>query len=196
MSWWTGDGLVTLPKPVIDLLAEAALALREEIVEEIIHDNPDLHVEIGVPVFDSLEPKTQVFALAYVLRHLSDAGLASPELFAWNEGTAWAMFVKAGHELVMEIDLEADAEADTQFLFRRLIRHALKAVDPSARLRPFRSRNLDAWNGDLDEIAEHLLWDRDFLDEGTFADMHPPWLNPSSGGPGSTTTTSPRRRHW
>ena len=59
MSWWTGDGHVTLPKPVIDLLAEAALALREEIVEEIIHDNPDLHVEIGVSVFDSLDPKTQ-----------------------------------------------------------------------------------------------------------------------------------------
>ena len=114
MSWWTGDGHVTLPKPVIDLLAEAALALREEIIEEIIHDNPDLHVAIGVSVFDSLDPKTQVFALAYVLRHLSDAALPSPKLFAWNEGTAWAMFVKAGHELVMEIDLEEGGRSRDQ----------------------------------------------------------------------------------
>jgi len=108
-----------------------------------------------------------------VLRHLSDAALPSPELFAWNEGTAWAMFVKVGHELVMEIDLEADAEADTKHLFRRLVRESLKAVDPSCKPPAIRSRKIDAWNDCIDEIAEHLLWDRDFLEEGSFADLDP-----------------------
>src|SRR5687767_6908596 len=106
MTWWTEDGHVTMPKPVIALLAEAAMALREEIVEEIGHEDPDLHPEVGIPVFDSLDPKTQVFALAYVLRHLSEPNLPSPDLYAWNEGAAWAIFVKAGQELEMEFEFE------------------------------------------------------------------------------------------
>ena len=67
MTWWTEDGHVTMPKPVIDLMAEAAMGLREEIVEEITEEDPDLHPDVGVPVFDSLDPKTQVFALAEYL---------------------------------------------------------------------------------------------------------------------------------
>ncbi len=175
MTWWTGDGHVTLPKPVIALMAEAAMALREEIVEEITYDDPDLHPDVGVPVFDSLDPKTQVFALVYVLRHLSDPDLPSPVLYAWNEGTAWAMFEKAGHELGMEFEFETnpDVEDDLKFRFRRLIREALKAVDPAAESPPVRSQDLDAWKGCLDEIAEHLLWDRDFLEEKSFADLDP-----------------------
>ena len=42
MTWWTGAGHVTMPKPVIDLMAEAAMALREEIVSEIRDADPDL----------------------------------------------------------------------------------------------------------------------------------------------------------
>ena len=83
------------------------------------------------------------------------------------------MFVKAGHELVMEIDLEEGADPETKYLFRRLVREALKAVDPSSRPPAARSRKIDAWDGCIDEIAEHLLWDRDFLEEGSFADLDP-----------------------
>ncbi len=75
MTWWTEEGNITLPKAVIDLLAEAAMALRDEIIQEIHDNDPGLHPEVGVPMFDTLDPKTQIFALAYVLRHLSDADL-------------------------------------------------------------------------------------------------------------------------
>jgi hypothetical protein len=175
MTWWTEDGHVTMPKPVIDLMAEAAMGLREEIVEEITEEDHDLHPDVGVPVFDSLDPKTQVFALAYVLRHLSEPGLPSPDLHAWNEGTAWAIFVRAGHELEMEFEFEKspDAGLDLKFRYRRLIRDALKVVDPSTRCPSTRSRNLDAWRDCLDAISEPLFWDHDFLDEGAFADLDP-----------------------
>lgn len=173
MTWWTGAGHVTMPKPVIDLMAEAAIALREEIVSEIRDDDPDLHPHVGVPVFDTLDPKTQVFALAYVLRHLSQPDLSSPSLYAWNEGTAWAIFAKAGDELEIEFEFEKDADADLKFRFRYLIRAALKAVDPTARRPPLRSRNLDAWKGCLESIADRIFWDRDFLAEGEFADLDP-----------------------
>jgi hypothetical protein len=128
-------GYVTMPKPVIDLMAEAAMALREEIVSEIQDEDPDLHPHVGVPVFDSLDAKTQVFALAYVIRHLAEPELPSPSLYAWKEGTAWAIFVKAGDELEIEFEFEKDADVDPdlRFRFRHLIREALKAVDPSAR---------------------------------------------------------------
>ncbi len=127
MTWWTGAGHVTMPKPVIDLMAEAAMALREEIVSEIRDEDPDLHPLVGVPVFDSLDPKTQVFALAYVLRHLAQPDLPSPSLYAWNEATAWAIFVKAGDELEIEFEFEEspDAEDDLKIRYRHLIRKAL-----------------------------------------------------------------------
>jgi len=175
MTWWTEDGHVTMPKPVIALMAEAAMAFREEIVEEIIHDEPDLHPQVGVSVFDSLDPKTQVFALAFVLRHLSEPDLPSPDLTAWNEGTAWAMFVKAGHELEMEFEFERnpDADDDLKFRFRRLIRDALRAVDPSARCPSIRSRKSDAWSDCLEAISEPLFWDHDFLEAEAFADLDP-----------------------
>jgi len=175
MTWWTGSGHITMPKPVIDLMAEAAMTLREEIVLEISDEDPDFHPHVGVPVFDSLDPRTQVFALAYVLRHLSEPALPSPGLYAWNEGTAWAIFARAREQLEIEFEFEKDADVDAglAFRFRRLIRQALKAVDPSARRPPLRSRNLDAWEDCLELIADRIFWDRDFLDEAAFVDLDP-----------------------
>jgi hypothetical protein len=186
MTWWTEDGHITLPRPVVTLLAEAAMALREEIVQEIYEADLDIHAEVGVPVFDTLDPKTQVFALAYVLRHLSDPDLPSPDLFAWNEGTAFALFVRAGDEMVMEIEFENDPETsdDLKFRIRRLIRHALKALDPTAQPPSIRCRNLDDWRFCLEAIADHLFWDQDFLSEATYADLDPlgsEWLKQQTG---------------
>lgn len=175
MTWWTETGHATVPKAIIDLMAEAAMDLREEIVSEILYEDPELHPHVGVPVFDSLDPKTQVFALAYVLRHLSEPALPSPGLYAWNEGTAWAIFVKAGHELEMEFEFEEsdDADEDLKFRFRRLIRKALKTVEPTARRPPLRSRNLSVWKDCLEAIADPLFFDHDFLDEQEYADLDP-----------------------
>src|SRR5262245_32029454 len=111
MTWWTEDGHITLPKAVIRLLAEAAIWLREGTVQEIYEGDSDLHPEVGVPVFDTLDPKTQVFALAYVLRHVSDPDLPSPDLYAWNEGTAYALFVTVEEQLEVEIEFENDPDA-------------------------------------------------------------------------------------
>jgi len=186
MTCWTGDGHITLPKAVIRLLAEAAMALREQIVQEVYDNDPDLHAEVGVPVFDALDPKIQVFALAHVLRHLSDPDLPSPDLYAWNEGTAYALFVTVEDELGTEIEFENDPDASDplKFRIRRLIRDALKAVDPSAHCPPVRSREFDEWRYCLEELADHVFWDRDFLEEGTFADLDPlgsKWLKGQTG---------------
>jgi hypothetical protein len=186
MTWWTEDGHITLPKAVISLLAEAAMALRDEIVQEIYDKCPDRHPEVGVQVFDTLDPKTQVFALAYVLRHLSDPDLPSPDLHAWNEGTAYALIVRAEDELGVEIEFENDPDAadHLKFHFRRLIRNAVMEVDPTKQPPAVQCRNLDDWRDCLEVIADHLLWDRDFLEEGTFADLDPlgsKWLKQQTG---------------
>ena len=186
MTWWTENGHITMPKAVIALLAEAAISLRDEIVQEIQEKNSDLHPEVGVPVFDSLDPKTQVFALAYVLRHLSDHDLPSPDLYAWNEAAAFSMFVRAEDELGVEIEFETypEADDDLDFRIRRLIRDAVMEVDPTAQPPAVQCRSLDDWKCCLEALADHLLWDRDFLDEGTFADLDPlgsKWLKQQTG---------------
>ena len=75
----------------------------------------------------------------------------------------------------MEFEFEQDPDAsdDLKFHFRRLIRDALKAVDPSAQLPSIRSRSLDAWKDCLEAIADPLFWDEDFLSEETYADLDP-----------------------
>jgi hypothetical protein len=186
MTWWTEDGHITLPQAVIRLLTEAAMALRDQAVQEIQEGDSDLHPEVGVPVFDTLDPKTQVFALAHVLRHLSDPDLPSPDLHAWNEGTAYALFVTVEHELETEFEFEKDPDAadDLKFGIRRLIRDAMKAVDPSADLPPVRGREIAAWRNCVEAIADRLFWDHDFLEEGTFADLDPlgsKWLKQQTG---------------
>jgi hypothetical protein len=92
MTWWTEEGHVVAPKAVVDLLTQAALRLRDESLEEIRLGDPDLHPDTGVSLFDHLDPKTQIFALAYVLKHLSDPELQSPVLAAWTEATLFALF--------------------------------------------------------------------------------------------------------
>jgi hypothetical protein len=186
MTWWTEDGHVTLPQAVIRLLAEAAMALRDQAVQEIHEGDSDLHPEVGVPVFDTLDPKTQVFALAHVLRHLSDPDLPSPDLYAWNEGTAYALFVTVEDELGTEIEFEQAPDADEalKFRIRRLIRDALEALDPTAEPPSIRCRNLDDWRFCLETIADHLFWDHDFLSEATYADLDPlgsEWLRQQTG---------------
>ena len=88
-------------------------------------------------MFDTLDPKTQVFALAHVLRHLSDPDLPSPDLYAWNEGTAYALFVTVEDELGTEIEFEQDPDTsdNLKFRIRRLIRDALEALIPRPNLR-------------------------------------------------------------
>ena len=162
------------------------MALREEIIQEIYEADLDIHAEVGVPVFDTLDPKTQVFVLAYVLRHLSDPDLPSPDLYAWNEGTAYALFVRAEDELGTEIDFEEDRDADDdlKYRIRRLIRDALKALDSTAEPPSIRCRNLDDWRDCLEALSDHLFWDHDFLEEGTFGDLDPlgsKWLKQQTG---------------
>jgi len=106
MTWWTEEGDVVPQRPVIDLLIGAASLLRDEITGEIELDDPGLQPLTGVPVFDGLDPKTRIFSLAHVLRHLSDPDLPSPDLYAWNEGTLWALFKKVENEITFEIQME------------------------------------------------------------------------------------------
>jgi hypothetical protein len=85
------------------------------------------------------------------------------------------MFVKAGDELEIEFEFEnaPDIDDDRRFGLRHLIRDALEAVDPTARRPPLHSRNLSRWKDCLDVIADHLFWDRDFLDEKKYIDLDP-----------------------
>ena len=76
-------------------------------------------------------------------------------------------------DMEFEFERSPDADGDLKFRFRRLIRDALKSVDPSARCPSIRSRKLDAWTDCLDAISEHLFWDHDFLDAEEFADLDP-----------------------
>lgn len=174
MTWWTEAGHVVPPEPVIDLLVDAATGLRDEIMDEIRYEDPGLQPKTGVPAFDGLDPKTRIFALAHVLRHLSDADLDSPDLYAWNEGTLWALFKRVEIDVSLEIDFETSGEDDREkYGTRRLVLEALASYGQSVKRFSYRSRNLRLWGDHLEMIYTHLFWDMDCLEDEIFGDMEP-----------------------
>ena len=98
----------------------------------------------------------------------------------------------------MEFEFEQDPDAsdDLKFHFRRLIRDALKAVDPSARLPSIRSRRLDVWKDRLEAIADPLFGTRISSPKRRMPTSIPSDRSSSSKRPGSPTITSPRRLPW
>jgi hypothetical protein len=174
MTWWTEDGHIVPPKPVIDLLVEAAAGLRDEITDEIELNDPGLRPDTGVPVFDGLDPKTRIFAIAHVLKHLLDPEVPSPDLYAWNEGTLWALFKRVENQIAFEIDMEPSSEPDIPlYLLRRLVLDAVASYGHPVERDSPRSRNIGLWSDHLESIYTHLFWDLDCLEDDQFADMDP-----------------------
>jgi len=174
MTWWTEEGNVVAPKPVLDLLSEAAAMQRDHIAEEIELDDPELQFSTGVRVFDELEPKTRVFAIAFVLRHLSDSDLPSPDLYAWNEGTLWALFKTIEAQIAFEVEVRRTSEPEeSRCHFRRLTLAALASYGHATKRYSHRSRNLRLWSDHLEMIYSRLFWDLDCLEDGIFNDMEP-----------------------
>ena len=174
MTWWTEAGNVVPPRTVIDLLVDAATGLRDKIMDEIRHEDPGLRPESGVPAFDDLDPRTRIFALAHVLKHLSDPNLESPDLYAWNEGTLWALFKGVEIDLALEIVFEASGQDDGEkYGTRKLVLGALASYGQSVKRYSRRSRNVRLWGDHLEMIYTHLFWDMDCLDDGIFGDLEP-----------------------
>lgn len=174
MTWWTEAGNVVPPNPVIDLLVNTAAGLRDEIMEEIRYEDAGLQPETGVPAFDDLDPRTRIFALVHVLRHLSDADLESPDLYAWNEGTLWALFKRVEIDISLEIEFEKPGKDDGEkYGTRKLVLGALASYGQSVRRYSCRSRNVRLWGDHLEMIYTHLFWDMDCLDDDIFGDMEP-----------------------
>ena len=177
-------------------MAEAALALREEIVEEITHVTRTSTSKIDVPVFDSLDPKTQVFALVYVLRHLSIRPAVARALSPGTRGRPGHVREGRARDGHGDRPGGADAEDDTKFLFRRLIRDALEGGRSVGQARPSAAATSTPGTGTSTRSPSTCSGTVTSWRKGPSPTSIPPWPNPSRSGPGSTTTTSPRRRPW
>lgn len=174
MTWWTEEGNIVAPPPVFDLLCAAAAVMRDHIDDELTLGGPDCQLETGVRVFDAMEPKTRIFALAFVLRHLSDPALPSPQLYAWNEGTLWALFKTVESRITCEVQFDDGSEAEeSRCTWRRLTLAALASHGHRTRPRQCGSRNLKRWEFYLELIYDHYFWDLDCLDDDVFGDLAP-----------------------
>lgn len=170
MAWRASSGRAVMPADVVRLMAEGAMHLRDI---GVLHDNdpdddPDDESTLGgSPSFDRLDQKSRVWAMAYVLRHLSDPELPEPGLTAWSEGIIWAIFL----ELQALVGEECSSSLETDY--RCLISAACRSVGLEAMSPRIESRDTEAWIGCLLAIADEILWDRDFLDVEEIADLAP-----------------------
>ena len=155
--------------------------LRDMISVAVEIDEP---YRSGVLPFDSLQPTQQMAAMYQVVTALLKPDVPAPRLNAVLEGTVYVIY----RELVTLIELEIDStrlDDDPQHRIRAAVQAGLRCpiVTEDRPWQEFEEENfvrpdidcdeIDAWEDEVEELADRVLWDRDFLLEPILMDMDP-----------------------
>lgn len=155
--WHTFEGVRSLRHAERELFLRCACVLRDRIAEG---DDADEVVDrgTGVALFERLTDGEKMFAVAIVLLRLLDDSEPIPS-YAWMDAAVYAVLQVARTEAEAESALPAEA---------RTIRRLLKRC-----LRVRRVARKSQWGGMVEDVADRILWDRDFENEAHFLDMPP-----------------------
>lgn len=181
--WETSQGIRTLDG------AEAHL-VRELV--HYLHDQILVGIEIGEPhfsdvsIFDSLQPTQQLAMLHTVAEGLLDPESAAPKLTATCEATIYAIFRELETLIEAEIGFEKQLALPDNRL-RSLARDAwIRGCQQSEEdhifgnaeltghsIPPLESTDMSRWTDFVEQIADLILWDRDFEFDRLVGDASP-----------------------
>jgi hypothetical protein len=138
--------------------AEAAL-FQEALgtLYDMLQDLDDL--ETGVRVFDDLRRDQKTVLLAGVSKALLFENVPAPSLTAIWEGTVAAVLNHVKWTVFSEIESQTGQPGD--YIWRRLVLNAAT----EAEVEPLPAEKEEAeeeWHYVIEELADRLLWDRDF----------------------------------
>jgi len=176
------------------LVRDVLAIMVDRISENVRYDDEDLLFEFDVESFNRLTSTEQVTVVERLARYLLYETSDTPELTAINEAAVYAIF----KTLAVEIEIEIDVEDETQpavygpewkvyWRSRTLSAYhecfadgldeehweAGEIESEWAVPRSAASQNLDQWVSMTEDLADRILWDRDFEMAESFLDLAP-----------------------
>jgi hypothetical protein len=188
--WRTSTGDRTLTGCEAHLVLLGIGHLRDMVTSAVEQGEPH---QTSVDLFNRLQPTQQLAILHEVAFALLRENVPDPELTATREATVYVLF----RELLELVEVEiqwAEGKEVTNTTIRQAIVHSLREVrnkdsewvefesedlngNTIADLIAPQSIDLQAWESSLEELANQILWDRDFELESVFADHDPAEIN-------------------
>jgi len=166
--WRTEYGDRILEGAEAKVFAEALSSLLDEAIMDTLDD-----YELGIKCFDTLTFGQKISVLATIGNGLFKKDVKPVALTAVLEAGIGAVFNHLYNNIIVEIDMpELNSNWRKLLVAARKEMEAEDIPDPSC-------EDFDKWNFEVDELADAILWDRDYEDGDIYMD-HPPektqWL--------------------
>ncbi len=171
--WRTSSGERVLQGPEANLFREILGYVVDQI--QLALDYPDCPYEVGIEVFDRLQPNQQLVVLTEVSEALLDSSVRPPDLTAVREGTAAVIYQELEHCIEFEIELDEeprlrslvlDAWKSDQESLGELEADGFTVPEPA-------SDDLSKWRELVEDLAEQVFWDCDWEMETELLDSPP-----------------------
>jgi hypothetical protein len=160
--WRTQYGNRTLEGAEAVVFAEALSSLLDEAISEELDD-----YELGVECFDNLTFGQKIFVLSIVGNGLLRKDMPIVPLTAVLEGAIAVVFENLKNLISFEIDAP-----ELRSNWRELVVAARKEMMGKDIPQPT-CDDFDEWDIEVEELAEAILWDRDFDDDNLYTDFSP-----------------------
>lgn len=161
----------------IDVMVGALLVHIDEDFEDSAPD-----CESGIAIYDLCTPAQRIGLLHDVAKYLLTDTQGPLPLSALTDATVAAIFVEIRDQIAIEIEFANDREEEGQPRWRELVFAAHRSSFPqrgeaerglSARGWDPSLDDLRRWETMVDELADNILWDRDFEMAEGFLDIDP-----------------------
>lgn len=181
-----GGHEAVLVSGAIEVMVAALLVHIDDDFEDSASD-----CETGIAIYDICTPSQRIGLLHDVAKYLLTDTDEPLSLSALTDATVAAIFVEIRDQIAIEIEFAASHEESGQLGWREMVLAAHRSVypDPNPNSGPGVLRNggyeamvrgFDASAGDLrhwetmvDDLADSILWDRDFEMADGFLDIDP-----------------------
>lgn len=182
--WHTSRGDRTLDGDEAALVSRAidemVAALLMHVDEEFEDDATDC--VSGIAVYDACTPSQRIGLLHDVAKHLLTETQEPLPLSALADATVAAVFIEIRDQIAIEIGLASDLPEEGLSSWRQMVLDAHQSVFPSRADEDHvasthglsaTSDDLHEWEAMVEELADLILWDRDFEMAEVFLDIDP-----------------------
>ena len=179
--WHTSEGERILSGAESELIRDVVSWLHDQVTESL---EMGRSYEVGVGLFDQLQPTQQLMMLLETATGLLDPAQEPLPSTAIREATVYAIYRELFKLIVFEVDIsrldgESTCEIRSQAIAAFEQGISEEEFDPSdgttedGLVPAVSSTNLADWEYFVEALADRVLWDRDFEMEYLTADLDP-----------------------
>jgi hypothetical protein len=184
IMWHTSRGDRTLNGDEADLVSRAIEVMVAALLMHVDDDFEDAAMDCvsGIAVYDGCTPAQRIGLLHDVAKYLLTETNDPLPLSALTDATVAAIFIEIRDQIAIEIGLGEELAEEDQPTWRKMVLAAHRAVFPSRADQEdiagndgivASSRDLRNWEVMVEDLADSILWDRDFEMAEVFLDIDP-----------------------